>query len=61
MTEWIEPTSSNRGIVGIFAKNRDNKAGHEAQLQLDGALIDLIERLPVGDDPRAERDAEGFI
>jgi replicative DNA helicase len=58
MTEWIEPTSSNRGIVGIFAKNRDNKAGHEAQLQLDGDLIDLIERLPVGDDPRAERDAE---
>jgi replicative DNA helicase len=61
MQDWVTPEGGCRGLVGIFAKNRDNKPGQEAQLQLRGDLIDMIERLPVGDDARAERDAERMI
>jgi len=60
--DWVEPSEGCRGLVGIFAKNRDNKPNQEAQLQLRGDLIDMIERLTVEDDPRIpEHEEQGEL
>ena len=50
MMDWVPPQSGNRALVGIFAKNRDNSPNQRAHLQLEGALIDMVERLPKMED-----------